>query len=383
MNISGMRFLDSLLGFPSCLLVGGTRQLLSPAKESIKAPKSILVMKFFGMGSILLASPMIRQMKQRFPDASISIVTFEENQELVRRLPLFDEMRFIRNSSLANFAVDTLRFMKEVFAGRYDLLIDLEFFSYYSALFAGLNYKRQSVGFAAIKPVRQWMYDGHISYEGEQHIVDKFSHFLNYLDVQPDSEPQLHPLDTSEQEQQSVATLLESYANKTLVALNVNTGPLAPMRKWPLENYKALIDGLLKDETLHLFLIGGRQDAEFVSRFAKSLPENRFTNVAGKLNLGELFELFKRCSLFIGNDSGPAHIAESAGLSSLVLFGPETSRLYGPRALPSKGLQADHFCSPCLNVYDGKRFACKDNICLKKISVDEVEKHAKRILYGD
>ena len=74
----------------------------------------------------------------------------------------------------------------------------------------------------------------------------------------------------------------------------------------------------------------------------------------------------------VTNDSGPAHFASLLQLRTVVLFGPETPRLYSPIGNKHKILYANFACSPCVSVYNGKKSPCNDNRCLKAITVDEV-----------
>jgi len=375
-----MRFIDWLLGLPACLCVAAIRRLRPHPARTGDDPRRILVVKFFGLGSILLATPMVRRLRECFPRAAITILTFGENREIASRLPVFDQARLIRSNVVGAFVSDTLAAMWDIWRGRYDLILDLEFFSYYSAFLCGLNLRRRSLGFAAIKRVREWMYDDLVSYEGGEHIVDKFNQFLPAFGVAPQTGAPLLPLVVTPAEQERVAALLAPLRGKRLIAVNINTGPLAPLRKWPLDYYQQLGETLLTDARAHLVLTGDGNDRPYVEQLARRLPAERVLNTAGTLNLGELFALLRSMDLFIGNDSGPAHLAEAGGAPSVILFGPETSRLYGPRDPRSVGLMSGHFCSPCLNVYDGKRYRCRDNICLKRILPAEVAAQARRIL---
>ena len=76
----------------------------------------------------------------------------------------------------------------------------------------------------------------------------------------------------------------------------------------------------------------------------------------------------QQADLYLGNDSGPLHIAASVGLPVLALFGPESPAVYGPPLSPQNTvLYRAEPCGPCLNVYTDKHSRCRDNICLKRI----------------
>jgi len=89
-------------------------------------------------------------------------------------------------------------------------------------------------------------------------------------------------------------------------------------------------------------------------------------------SLDELLALHSMSDLLITNDSGPAHFASLVRLPTLVLFGPETPRLYAPLGRSTVCLSAGFACSPCISVYNGKKSPCDDNLCLKAITVGEV-----------
>jgi ADP-heptose:LPS heptosyltransferase len=76
--------------------------------------------------------------------------------------------------------------------------------------------------------------------------------------------------------------------------------------------------------------------------------------------------------LLITNDSGPAHFASMTPITVITLFGPETPSLFRaltPRAIP---IWMQLPCSPCVNAYNNRQSPCRDNICMKSITVDHV-----------
>ena len=81
----------------------------------------------------------------------------------------------------------------------------------------------------------------------------------------------------------------------------------------------------------------------------------------------------------VTNDSGPAHIAAAANLQTIVLFGPETPKLYGPLGT-ARVLYAGLACSPCATAYNHRKTACTDNVCMQAISVDTVYSELDSVL---
>jgi ADP-heptose:LPS heptosyltransferase len=91
-------------------------------------------------------------------------------------------------------------------------------------------------------------------------------------------------------------------------------------------------------------------------------------------------QLFLQSQLLITNDSGPAHFASLTEIACITLFGPETSRLYGPLGARAVNIYKGLACSPCLTAINHRNSPCTDNVCLQAITVDEVFEHASRLL---
>jgi ADP-heptose:LPS heptosyltransferase len=96
--------------------------------------------------------------------------------------------------------------------------------------------------------------------------------------------------------------------------------------------------------------------------------------------LADLVQLFHQAELLITNDSGPAHFASLTEIACITLFGPETSRLYGPIGPRAVNIYKDLSCSPCLTALNHRNSPCQDNKCLQEITPDEVFEHARKLL---
>jgi heptosyltransferase-3 len=105
----------------------------------------------------------------------------------------------------------------------------------------------------------------------------------------------------------------------------------APDKTWPAENFVALADELLCRSGLMPVFIGGAAD--------DLTPFERFEVVRGA-PLEQVKSLIAEASLFIGNDSGPAHMAAALDVPLVVMFGPSDSVIWGPWKAPAETLVA-------------------------------------------
>ena len=90
-------------------------------------------------------------------------------------------------------------------------------------------------------------------------------------------------------------------------------------KRWPLENFAALAERLLAEFPVSLVIIGGKEDRELGAALAAARPA-RVHNLAGDTALPETAEVLRRGCLFIGNDSGAAHLAAAVGIPCVTLF---------------------------------------------------------------
>ena len=144
-------------------------------------------------------------------------------------------------------------------------------------------------------------------------------------------------------------------------------------RKWPLENFAQLCQRLLIDVPECWLVITGvaseRTDAQYIRG---RVPSRRCINFTGNTSFRELLALYSLARALITNDSGPARFAALLQLPTVVLFGPETPRLYSALSHEHKNLYAEFACGPCVSVYNGKNSPCTENRRLKAITTDEV-----------
>src|SRR5262249_56033600 len=100
---------------------------------------------------------------------------------------------------------------------------------------------------------------------------------------------------------------------------------------------------------------------------------------AGHPRRDEFAALYAHATLMGTNDPGPAHFAAATGLPTIVLFGPETPKLYQPLG-NSRAIYAGLACSPCVSAHNHRKTACTDNVCMRAINVDEVYAAVKGVL---
>src|SRR5205085_11574821 len=115
----------------------------------------------------------------------------------------------------------------------------------------------------------------------------------------------------------------------------------------------------------------------------RAVDSPRCASLAGKTTLRQVLVLYGLADVLVTNDSGPAHFASLTPVDVVVLFGPETPRLFAPVSPHTHPLWAGIACSPCINAYNDRQTACTDNVCMRRITTDQVFAEVCRLYEAD
>lgn len=386
MKFTLMRRLDFYAGFFLCSFVAFLAKLQGKNKKDLPLPTSlnntkILIIKFLGFGSIIMTTPLLAALKKYYPQAEVHFLTFADNVPICEAVPLINKTYFLEKKNLIKFLLSLIRNLHQIRKQGYDLVFNLEFFSNFSLLLASLAKAKLVFCFGGRHEYRKTLCHRIISYENEPHVSDKFLNFLRvFIHNLPRDGRRIIELKEDQAARRAVLYLLRrknvNISQDFLVVVNINASDMSTIRKWPLEYYQQVVSYLLGQEKVKILLIGGKEDEPYVSKLEKSISSNkdRVINLAGQTSLQELMALMKLSHLYLGNDSGPLHLAEACRLPNVSFFGPESPKVYGHPGPNNFVFYSNLPCSPCLNVYTNKDTSCKDNICLKKIQPEEVIK---------
>jgi len=389
-NVKWAMKIDRAVGLPLGLALRAIDQLRPRSPRPcapLEPPKEILVLKCLGFGSIVQMAPMLCTLREAYPTARITLLTFEQNSGLASLLPAVDVVETIEfRRGLLRFLLDTARQCLRLRARNPELIIDAEFFSYYVAFLTWLVARRGavSIGYFNNRRSKDWIFTHAIAIDLSEHITEAFQKALAPLQLEtPPRTLAACGFRVPEQAKASLRAKLPVDPADTVV-VNINASDLCLNRRWPMAHFQELLRSLAVLEEFKgkvFVLIGGPEDVAYVQACAQGLTDlPALCSLAGNTSLDELAALLSGAALFIGNDSGPLHLAEAYGLRSISFFGPETPHLYGPRGGEHRVFYTRPHCSPCLNVFYSKENNCRDNICMKRIAPDTVLGEARQMM---
>ncbi len=153
--------------------------------------------------------------------------------------------------------------------------------------------------------------------------------------------------------------------------LAVHLGAGAAAKRWPIRHWRALI-GRFLDDGWRVIAVGGPED---VGAAAELGAHARFRDWTGQMAVTETAALLERADLFIGSDSGPAHLAASTSTASVILFsGTNRPRQWRPWSRRALVLRNRIPCRPCHH----KICPLAEHPCMTGLDPDRVYRAARR-----
>ena len=393
MRTQTIRVLDYWLGVPLCALLTAWRRLFG---ERLAPPKRILFLKFIEQGATVLAQDAIRRATLRVGRDNVFFCVFESNRAILDVLGVIrpENIVCIRDNRLGVFVLDFLRALMTMRRRNVDTVIDMEFFSRASAIFAFLSGATTRAGlhrFTGELPYRGDLMTHRVQYNPHLHISLQYAILVEAAMHDPVDAPLLKvpaadiaatqsappTFAPTPEEQARVGALIQEAGDASshdpVVLLNPNASDLLPLRKWERAKFVDLGRRILSAyPRARLVVTGAPAEREAAEQLCRDLNSPRAVSAAGRTSLRDLLTLYTLSNVLVTNDSGPAHFASLTPVHTVVLFGPETPLLFGSLAPSTTIVWKQLACSPCVSVFNHRLSPCDNNLCMQLITVDEV-----------
>lgn len=314
-----------------------------------------------------MATPFFAKLRRRFPAAFIACLCRRSVSDIYLGNETIDRLILLPEKGLLGQGI--FKAARQIRKNNFDLAISLPN-SFSAALI--FFWARIPVRLGYATDHRLWLLTKALPYLPDGKIVHQSVIYTNLLSVfgKSDQITDAPVLPVDHQTKQAIELLLQVHnlANADNLAIVV-PGSRAPARRWMPERYAELGDRLVTEYDHRVIFVGDVSDRPTVKTIRELMRCHAF-DFSGKTSLKGLAELCARARVFLGNDSGAAHIAAAVGTPVLVLTGPGDPAQIAPLTAQKHIFFKRIPCSPC------RKNICvrKDNLqeCLKLISVDEV-----------
>jgi len=333
--------------------------------------RRILFVKLDHLGDVVLATPVFRALRERYPDAVIDALVHPESAVAVRGNPAVTSVLTYRSPRFQreDFA-DGLTRLREVARAGYDTVVELrgDGGTLLLPFLCGAT-RRLDRGSARIRHAIRWRIrrdTPRVIHEVEANveIVRPLTGGRRHEQSRPRVE--VHP---SAEARASMLRKLEERGIPVGAQLVViHPGAAWRPRAWRPQRFGAVADWILGHYDARVLLVGSESERDVEDAVLRSMRETSVHALTGEFTLEELSALLSSTALFLGNDSGPAHLAATFGVPSVVLFGPQDPRRFGPWSERTHVLHRPVVCFPCRQIL----CVMPENPCVNRNEIEDV-----------
>jgi ADP-heptose:LPS heptosyltransferase/GT2 family glycosyltransferase len=369
---------------------------------TIASVRRLLAVKLDHIGDFLTAFPALQALHAQFPSAVIDLLVPSATAALAQQggmlppgLPIgeiqvFDF--FHARSGEGRKKVGEAEFaalLARLAPAAYDLAIDLRMhpetrpvLRYTGArLLAGYDHEDRF----------PWL-DVALVWEGDSRLVRKRAHVSERLvqlvgataaacqDSLVAAPPRRKPVARKQTMSEAFAALPAEFRARPVVCIHPGVGNV--VRQWPAASFAALIDLLADQPGLHAVLIGSPDEVPIAEDILRKVTDPAVvTSLVGRVKLAQLPPLIAQCVLFVGNNSGPQHIAASLGIKALGIHsGVVDAAEWAPLGPQAMAIRRRMVCSPCYLEFASD--CPRDLACLTGLLPRDVHAACLRLLAG-
>ncbi len=331
----------------------------------LKNAQQLVILCLSPLGDTIFATPAIRALREKFSKARIVVLASAAAAQVLKYNPWQLEIRVVRDKW------ELIKRLAQIRKEKFDIALSLSQLGGFFTRFCGT-------------PVWSDFVRAHelISLQQNRSVVQMCQDVLRKIDISCDEQQTEFSYDPHAEQVIELFLRGTSYQNgRRIIAIHAG-GHYFVRKRWPLSNFIVIIQRFVYTLGFQVILVGGQEDVEDAFMIKSVVPE--VISAVGLLKLGETAALLKKADLFIGNDSGPLHLAAAVHVRTIGLFGPTSPCQFYPYHSPGhikiyKGLS----CSPCYRFGGGIwQYVprCTKAYCMQAITTDELMVQAMKML---
>lgn len=336
--------------------------------------RSLLIVELTRLGDVLAMLPAIRKMQVHFPSAMINILVDTKYESLLKGIDVDCKIIGINNPDSLRSSLNALRIIRKQL---FDLTCSMST-PKRNAVLTLASRSRFKVGYLtyvdSLTPYLEsttidafgFRVAERVSY-GKENVEERALKICSVLGIDPVNE--VNSVELKPDAYWSIRNRLTErmvIPERKYIAIHPFSG--WEFRSWKLERFNALVNRILSELEYDVIVLCVREELAGLQSKWKHSHHRRRAHFFCSDDLLETAVILKGALLFIGNDSGPLHLASALGVPHVGLFGPATPALTAPRSPLGEYLYKPVECSPC----NQRRCVRPENPCIELHEVDEV-----------
>ncbi len=328
-------------------------------------PERILVVKLDHLGDVLLATPVFSNLRRRYPNAELHALTGTWSRVVLEKHPDvnnvigYDSPAFCRTGQPTSLK-ETFRLYRQLRHQKYDLMVELRS-DWRIVWFAFLRLTPKRLSRAALQVANKL---GFAQFSGT-HETTRNLDVLRQAGIPTPERTAIFSV-TVEDKKWASHFLATYQIERQCPLIAIHPGSPIALKRWLPERYAELADWLVAQKRAQILFVGVKDEIPMVAEIQARM-QGESINIAGKTTLTQLASILHTCNVFIGNDSGPMHLAAAVGTQTIGLYGPGDPTRFGPAGKKCQTIRRRSDC-PCL----GKVCRFGKTGCMSEIQVTDV-----------
>ncbi len=350
------------------LIVSAAMQWLFYRKRLPKdfTPKRVLVVKLDHLGDVLLATPVFSNLRQAYPDAELHALTGTwsrvvlENHPNINKVLKYNSQAFCRTEEPTSLR-QTCQLYRALRHQKYELMVQLRG-DWRITCFALLRVTPKRLDRAALQVANKL---GFARFTGT-HETTRNLDVLNRAGIPTPIQTTTFAV-TAEAKKWASDFLATHQIDRERPLIAIHPGSPIPLKRWLPERYAELADWLIAQKRAEILFVGVKDEIPIIAEIQR-LMQAESNNIAGKTSLTQLASILHISNVFIGNDSGPMHLAAAVGTPTIGLYGPGDPTRFAPVGAKCRTIRRKNDCPPCV----GATCQFGKEGCMSKIQVADV-----------
>lgn len=348
-------------------------------------PIKILILRLSAVGDVIRTLPTVKALKGYTPSSSITWIVEEPSQAFLKsqteidEVILFPRRRWTKGmkslKGMWKTILEMWRFIIDLRKRRFDVVLDFHGILK-SGLLSFLSGSPKRIGYDRRSTKEGNFLFSNVKVKLPEERISRFQRNLILLQgMGLEVKEFKYSLHIPPEDQQYVESFFKNVSatlKRPLIAIHAGTSPKALFKRWMPDQYAQLADRLVRELNASVLFTWGVEELEWVENIQKEMKEPSLLGPQTE-SLTQLGEVYRHCDLYVGGDTGPMHIASLVGIPVVVIYGPTDPIENEPFGNHIK-VRKEMGCNPC------HEYSCKERVCIKAISADEVFKATKEIL---
>jgi glycosyltransferase involved in cell wall biosynthesis/ADP-heptose:LPS heptosyltransferase len=332
--------------------------------EKVSTTNRILIIKMSSLGDLILSIPTLKILHERFPTASISLLTLKKYAPLLYKCPYVNDVIAV-DENYKKFKT-ILRTSTNLRRRSFDYILDLQN-SRVSHILGFLSLPRESFGF---KLRFGFLLTKKIPYNRNDDPLTSQERLLEFLGIKFDRKQlAFWPLVADSK----VVPLPEGNS----IGINISASARWTSKNWSTNHISTLVELINRNLPSYKVILFGDEAARDRATRIESMMYPKPYNLCAKIPLQDLPYAIAKLKAFVTPDTATLHLAQSLQVPTLALFGPTDP---GRHTVAGENLYVFHkelLCSAC---YEPECKSKEKNLCMEKITPQEVFLKIKEIL---